>query len=93
VDLVDVDSVQQLLPIAFQQAAQIFAARNIRFINCWLGIATKEVIGSTFCVECEYLGKCLELYKFFDGSAELHPAARARDIIKRFNIESDYYEE
>lgn len=81
---------QLLLPIAEQEAAKNIAVKNIRLLNCWLGISTKESIGSTFCVGCEFLSQCLALYKMLDRAEKLHPAARAREVIVRFKIESDY---
>ena len=81
---------QQLLPIALQEEARAIAIANVRLINCWIGIATKENIGSTFCVDCEYLATCRSLYRIFDGTAKLHPAARAREILRRFGIDSEY---
>ena len=81
---------QLLLPIAEQEAAKRIAVQNIRLLNCWLGISTKEIIGSTFCVDCEHLESCRLLYKMLDRSEKLHPAARAREVIGRFKIPSDY---
>jgi len=87
---VDDENKQLLLPIAEQEAARKIAVANIRLLNCWLGISTKEFIGSTFCVECEHLESCALLYKMLDRSEKLHPAARAREVIGRFGIESEY---
>ena len=90
-DSVDADSATQLLlPIAEQEAARRIAVKSVRLLNCWLGISTKEAIGSTFCVECEHLRDCYALYLMLDRSEKLHPAARAREVITRFGIDSDY---
>jgi len=83
-------SIQLLLPIAEQEAARKITEENVRLINCWLGISTKESIGSTFCVDCEYLGRCNLLYTMLDRAEKLHPAARAREVLIRFRIETDY---
>ena len=84
------NATQLLLPIAEQDAAREIATKSVRLLNCWLGISTKEVIGSTFCVECEYLHDCYALYMMLDRAEKLHPAARAREVMARFRIESDY---
>jgi len=94
VGIVLVDEMTQgLLPIAEQQEAKELAERNLRLLNCWLGIATREEIGNTFCVECEHLNQCKNLYLFFAGSRMMHPASLARNILNRFDIPSDYLNE
>lgn len=84
------NSKQLLLPIAEQDASREIATNSVRLLNCWLGIATKEKIGTTFCIECDYLGDCKVLYTILDRAEKLHPAARAREVLTRFNIESEY---
>lgn len=91
VGIVGVDDARQLLlPIAEQEASREIAAKSVRLLNCWLGVSTKETIGSTFCVECDYLQECKNLYVILDRAEKLHPAARAREVIARFGLESDY---
>lgn len=90
-DIVSVASGKQiLLPIAEQEQARIIATESLRLLNCWLGVATKESIGSTFCVDCEFLQTCKWLYWFFDKDTGLHPAARARKVIKMYGLDSEY---
>lgn len=86
---VDENSVGHL-PIAEQEKSRQIAIANLRLLNCWLGIATKETIGNTFCVDCEYLRDCKTLYRYFDGTSGIHPSARARIVMSVHNIESDY---
>jgi hypothetical protein len=87
------DLVQGLLPIVEQQEAKEIAEDNTRLLNCWLGIATREDIGNTFCIGCEYLNRCQNLYLFFAGSRKMHPASLSRNILTRFGISSDYLNE
>jgi len=84
------NATQLLLPIAEQDAAREIAAKSVRLLNCWLGISTKESLGSTFCADCEYLHDCTVLYTILDRAEKLHPAARAREVMNRFSIYSDY---
>lgn len=88
--IVDNGFVQGHLPIAEQEESGRIATENVRLLNCWLGVSTKERIGNTFCVSCEYLGQCKALYRHFDGTRDMHPASLARRIFTMFNIESDY---
>ena len=64
--------------------------RNLRLLNCWLGIATREHIGATFCVECEYIEDCKNLYFLLSDNRQLHPASLARRTMNKFSIESEY---
>ena len=83
-------AVQILLPISEQQQARKIAIKNVRLLNCWLGIATREDLGNTFCSKCKYLGTCRGMYKLFDGAMGMHPSSRARTVMKKFGIESEY---
>ena len=82
--------VQILLPIAWQPGSRELAKRNIRLLNCWLGIATREHIGTTFCTDCEYLSSCTALYIWFAERRRMHPASLARKVIRVFEIDSEY---
>lgn len=90
VDIAVVDSTQILLPISEQQHAVELARENVRLLNCWLGISTKEDLGNTFCVGCEFLNTCKRLYRLLDGRAGVHPSARARITMEKFGISSEY---
>lgn len=81
---------QTLLPLAEQEYAVNLARENVRLLNCWLGIATREDLGNTFCVDCEFLPVCKRMYRLFDGAAGMHPSSRARMVMNKFGIESDY---
>lgn len=81
---------QSILPIIEQEPSRRIAEENARLLNCWLGIAKKENLGSTFCEDCEYLQVCKSLYSYFDSRAVLHPSARARRVLESFDIDSDY---
>jgi hypothetical protein len=87
---VSADNKQRILPIVEQEPSRAIVEENLRLINCWLGIAMKENIGTTFCADCEYLPICERLYNYFDSRASMHPAFRARRILRSFGIESDY---
>lgn len=79
---------QRVLPIASQ--ARSIAVSNSNLLNCWLGIATKESLGTYFCVGCENLKSCNNIYNLFAGSRRMHPAGLARKILTTFDIASDY---
>jgi hypothetical protein len=79
---------QQRLPIALQ--GEQIATENARLLNCWIGIAATETLGTRFCVGCEYLPTCQKMYLLFAGSRRLHPAHLARKVLAMFGIESEY---
>ena len=86
-----VSAKQMHIPIADQRGARNIAIKKLRLLNCWLGVATKEQIGTTFCVECEYLQECKSLYRFFNTGADImHPASLSRIILTKFMIDSEY---
>lgn len=76
------------LPIA-QQGEEI-ARSNIRLLNCWLGIAPGEKLGTRFCIDCEYITTCEKMFTMFAGSRAWRPAQLARKLIRDFDIESEY---
>jgi hypothetical protein len=84
---------QKLLPIREQAASGNIAEDNIRLLNCWLGIATRDHIGKTFCIDCEFLEACKTLYFYLDGTVRMHPAARARRIMRKYDLGSEYLDE
>lgn len=91
VDIVIVaDITQTLLPIAEQQESKRLARDNTRLLNCWLGMATRDDLGKTFCHGCEFLDTCKRLYRLFDGARGMHPSARAREVLIKFGIRSEY---
>lgn len=81
---------QELLPISEQSVAKDLAIKHQRLIECWIGIATKEEIGSAFCADCYYLPTCKKLYFLFAGTRKIHPATLSKNIMRKFGIPSDF---
>ena len=83
------DGRQILLPIMYQMGD--IARSNIRFLNCWTGIANKERLDDNlFCTTCKYNKDCIKLYHLFEGLEDMHPAFLARLLCKIHEIESEY---
>jgi len=80
---------QQLLPMIMQSKAIVEA--NIRFINCWAGIATNESFETSgFCQACEHFNRCERLYHAFSGIENSHPLFLSKWLCQLFNIKSEY---
>lgn len=69
------------------------AEDNIRLLECWLSIDTKEDIGIGLCLGCQYIGTCKWLYEVLCNSDRSHPAGLAKKIIFAFGIPSRYLDE
>lgn len=81
---------QEVLPIAEQQEAIDMARENVRLLNCWLGISTREDLGNTFCVGCEFLDVCKRMYRLHGGADGIHPSALAKTVMEKHDIRSEY---
>ena len=66
---------------------------NVRLLNCWLGIGVSEFLGRKFCVDCEFLSTCEEMYVIFAGKRRMHPAYLARKLLRMFEIDSEYLDQ